>query len=69
MAAFTRRNTVATDLEQPRVSMRRQARDHPGEHLQALLDSLREDDWQSQQSAKYDETQSLERLLVTATSR
>jgi len=61
MAAFARKNTVATDLEAPLMSLGQQAQDHPGEHLQVLLDGLREDDWQSQQSAQFDESQSLKR--------
>ena len=69
MLALARRNTVATDLNQPRVSMEPEAQDHPGEHLQAMLDSLRKDDWQSQQAAHVSEAQSLERLLEPVVSR
>lgn len=69
MAASHQRHTDKTDLGGRRSSRGSGNQDHPGEHLQGFLDSLRDDDWRSQEGAQQESMSPLRRLLASQMSR
>lgn len=55
MVAIARNSIVKRVLEREYQTPVSQDPKHPGESLQELLDTLRKDDWQSQQAVQFDE--------------